>query len=71
MEYGIANNLVGFVHSSLRVRIERRDGDNVWVRTADLLDSGTPLVLSAHQVVSEAPAQEAVRHKSGLVTFAA
>lgn len=39
--------VVGFRSSELRckvLRIDERSG-NVWVRTADLLDVGTPLVL--------------------------
>jgi len=50
--YAIATGLIGFSSDSLRVRIERRDALSgcVWVRTADLLDAGTPLVLDAAQV---------------------
>jgi hypothetical protein len=48
--YGLAHGLIGFRSSTLRVRIERRESGYVWVRTADLLDAGTPLVLNSSQV---------------------
>jgi len=55
MPYFFATDLVGFRSTTLRVRVtERRDG-YVWVRTADLLDAGTALVLRDDQV------QEAAR----------
>lgn len=64
--FGTATNLVGFRSSTLRVEVlERRDG-YVWVRTADLLDVGTPLTLDASQVTSEAEGSVVV-HKDGLV----
>lgn len=48
--YAIANSLVGFKASSLRVRVlEQRDG-LAWVITASLLDAGTKLVLNADQI---------------------
>ena len=66
--YAVASGLRGFRSSTLRVRVtDRRDG-LVWVRTADLLDAGTPLVLDEAQVASEAP-EMVVRHCTGLVTF--
>lgn len=67
--YAIASGLVGFPVSSLRVKIERSEGRYVWVRTADLCDAGTSLVLDASQVSEERPT-EAVSHKAGLVAFA-
>ncbi len=47
----------------------RIDGDYVFVRTADLLDAGTSLVLDKSQIVPER-GSEALRHKGGLVYFA-
>lgn len=64
----IASSLIGFPSSSLRVNVIRREGGYVWVRTADLLDSGTALVLSASQVQPE-EAETVSFHKTGLVTF--
>lgn len=69
-EYGIANNLRGFRASTLRVRIERRERNYVWVRTADLLDAGTPLVLDASQVEPEAASTATVPHPAALVVLA-
>ncbi len=58
--YAVAYGLVGFRAAisgkrvtSLRVRIERQDAFHVWVRTADIRDSGTPLVLSPNQIELE------------------
>jgi hypothetical protein len=65
--YGIASGLVGFRSTSLRVRIERTEGEYVWVRTASLLDAGTPLVLRRAQVEPETDAEASVRHRDGLV----
>lgn len=65
----IASNLRGFVSSSLRVIETRRDGDYVWVTTADLRDTGTKLVLDASQI-SDLPEEYGQRHREGLVTFA-
>lgn len=67
--YALATRLVGFRADSLRVRIVRTEGSNVWVRTADLLDSGTPLVLDASQIEPEATG-DVLRHHDGLVVFA-
>ena len=66
--YAIANNLKGFKVTSLRVKVTRREGDCVWVITADLVDAGTPLVLSTEQVKDEQP-ETAIAHKTGLVLF--
>ena len=66
MSYGIARGLVGFSSSSLRVRIERTEGSYAWVRTADIADAGTPLVLDASQIEAEGDGGAAC-HKSGLV----
>lgn len=71
--HALAHNLIGFPCSTLRVMITRIDeaSGNVWVRTADLLDAGTPLVLDIKQVESEEEAawaaDEALRHVDGLV----
>ncbi len=58
--YAVAYGLVGFRAgltgrkvTKLRVRVERCDDNYVWVRTADLCDAGTPLVLSPEQVEPE------------------
>jgi hypothetical protein len=64
-----ATNLRGFASSTLRVFVTRIEGDYVWVRTADLLDAGTPLTLDASQVAPEQPVT-VERHASGLVVFA-
>ena len=76
--YALAHNLIGFLSTTLRVKVTRIDeaSGNVWVRTADLLDAGTPLVLDIKQVESEEEASWAAemdahwRHTEGLVTFA-
>lgn len=70
MTHAVANNLRGFRSSSLRVQVVRREAGLVWVRTADLLDVGTPLVLRAEQVVEETPAECGLRHRSGMVVMA-
>jgi hypothetical protein len=46
------------------------DANNVWVRTADLIDAGTPLVLDPKQIEPET-AEEVygVRHETGLVVI--
>jgi len=70
--YAVASGLVGFRSTSLRVIVTRRSGAYVWVVTADLLDAGTPLVLSPNQVVMEADQagySAPWRHRDGLVTF--
>ena len=70
MEYAIAKNLRGFRSSTLRVRVLERRAGHVWVRTADLLDAGTPLVLREENVEPEPGADvAAVRHPAGLVAF--
>jgi len=67
--YGFASGLVGFRCSTLRVRLlDRRDG-LVWVRTADLLDAGTALVLNEDQFKAEEPVSAGLRHKDGLVVL--
>lgn len=50
--YALAHGLRGFGsnNTTLRVRVERAEGNYVWVRTADLRDAGTPLTLDASQV---------------------
>ena len=50
--YALATGLRGFGpnNTTLRVRVERAEGAYVWVRTADLRDAGTALVLDASQV---------------------
>ncbi len=71
--YAIASGLRGFRSTSLRVRITRRDSGMVWVRTADLLDAGTALVLNASQVSEKATSYDQqttlVRHARGLVAL--
>lgn len=67
--YTTASGLIGFQSTILRVRITRTQGRNVWVTTADLLDSGTQLVIDASQVTPEADAG-AESHAAGLVIFA-
>lgn len=69
-KYGVARNLIGFRSTTLRVRIEREEFGMVWVRTADLLDAGTTLVLDAKQVEPETDYREEVQYKGGFVTFA-
>ena len=55
--YAMAYGLVGFgrkgARTHLRVKVERLDSQHVWVRTADLRDAGTPLVLRPDQVEVE------------------
>ncbi len=68
-KYGIARNLIGFRSSSLRVRIEREEMGYVWVRTADLLDAGTCLVLDAAQVEVETEYETVLRHKDALISL--
>ena len=70
--YAIASGLVGFSSDSLRVRVERVEGEYVFVRTADLRETaGIPLCLSADQIRYESDADQVVgwRHKDGLVTL--
>jgi hypothetical protein len=67
--HAIAHNLRGFRSSTLRVFVTRVEGAYVWVRTADLIDAGTPLVLDAAQVEPEQPVT-VERHADGLVWFA-
>ena len=67
--YAIATGLKGFgIHTTLRVKVQRIEHGNVFVRTADLADAGTPLVLSEAQVEPERPIYT-LSHKSGLVQF--
>ena len=69
-KYGIASNLKGFGDRTwLRVRIEREEYGLVWVRTADLADAGTPLVLKAEQVEVETEYETVLRHKDGLIAL--
>lgn len=68
--YALASDLKGFASSTLRVRVTRREGDYVWIITADLRDAGTRLVLRASQVVGEEPEQGLLRHQTGLVFLA-
>lgn len=69
--YAIATGLRGFASDSLRVLVVRAEGPNVWVRTADLRDAGTPLVLDASQVTLEEdlPSEGDAVHAAGLVVF--
>jgi hypothetical protein len=70
MQYAVAHRLIGFRSSSLRVRIvEQLSNGDFNVVTADLLDAGTPLTLSASQVEGEALVT-VTRHRDGLVAFA-
>ena len=66
-EYALAHDLKGFADTTLRVSVTRREGDMVWVRTADLRDAGTPLVLKASQIEAIPDADSQFRHASGLV----
>lgn len=70
-EYVLAT-VVGFRSSALRCKVERVDerSGNIWVRTADLLDSGTPLVLDLDKVQPEPQASTGLRHRDGLVVIA-
>lgn len=68
--YALANNLIGFKSSTLRVIVTREELGNVWVTTADLLDAGTQLVIDASQI--EAIPSEMVdvmSHKNGMIEF--
>lgn len=70
--YAIAHNLIGFRSTTLRVKIERiANESNINVRTADLLDAGTPLTLDPvrHQLENEV-AETYEMAKGGLVIFA-
>lgn len=49
--YAIASGLVGFPFARLRVRVSEVRSGYAWVRTADLLDAGTPLTLDVGQIV--------------------
>ena len=76
--HAFAHRLIGFPSTTLRVFVTRIDeaSGNVWVRTADLLDAGTPLTLDISQVESEEEAAWAAeveagwRHRDGLVSLA-
>lgn len=69
--YALAQGLLGFSRSSLRVRVTRRELGYVWVVTADLCDAGTALVLDDHQVVDLPETVPAgVAHRAALVTMA-
>lgn len=72
-EYAIATGLRGFCDTELRVLVTRRDetAGLVWVRTADLRDSGTPLVLNADQLRPEQSVTTLVAHPAGLLWFEA
>lgn len=68
--YALASHLVGFADALLRVRVERIEGRIAWVRTADLREAGTPLVVDLSQLRGfEIQREEdgAVRHRTGLV----
>lgn len=67
--HAIATGLRGFPSSTMRVFVTRISGDYVWVRTADLLDAGTPLTLDISQVEPEAPVM-VERHADALVWLA-
>ncbi len=67
--YAIASGLCGFRSSELRVKVrEVRDGV-AFVVTADLVDSGTFLVLDPSQVRPEVLTAPVASHRTGLVTF--
>jgi len=68
MEYGLVRNLRGFENSTVRVKVIRRIGDSLIVRTADLLDSGTALIVDADQFTIEEPAM-VLRYREGLIAF--
>ena len=55
----------------MRVKVERIDerSNNVWVRTADLRDAGTPLVLDLDRVRPEPEGDASLRHRDGLVVL--
>lgn len=67
--YAVASGLRGFRSDRLRVRVTRLEDGFAWVRTADLLDAGTPLTLDAGQIAPETP-EMVCRHADGLVAFA-
>ena len=68
-QYAVASNLKGFKSETLRVKIVRiASASQIVVRTADLLDSGTALVLSPEQLKIEEP-EMVLTHKNGLVAF--
>jgi hypothetical protein len=70
VNYAIANGVRGFGPvTSLRVSVLRREAGMVWVRTADIADAGTPLVLDESQIES-IEAETVSRHKAGLVWMA-
>ena len=51
LTYAIANKVVGFATSSIRVQVVRHMSDSqVEVLTADLCDAGTWLVLNPNQL---------------------
>jgi hypothetical protein len=53
LTYAIANKLVGFKTTSLRVRVVRvMNASQIEVCTADLCDSGTWLILNPNQLVT-------------------
>jgi len=68
--YAIAYGVVGFLSTSIRVRvIEQRDG-YAWVVTASVLDAGTPLTLNSSQIEMEWEWEDdAVVHADGLITL--
>ena len=68
-EYALASDLKGFADTTLRVRVIRREGDLVWVRTADLRDAGTPLVLNASQIEAEPEPEPFLMHFAARVMF--
>ena len=68
-QYAVASGLKGFRSSTLRVKVTRQEGQYTWVVTADLLDTGTPLVLDTAQVTPEA-SETVLIHRTGLVAFA-
>lgn len=68
-QYALANNLVGFASSTLRVRIEQvLSPRDILVRTADLLNAGTLLNLNASQLQA-IDNEHSVRHTTGLITL--
>ncbi|SVD85458.1 uncharacterized protein METZ01_LOCUS438312 [marine metagenome] len=69
--YHLAHGLVGFEVDTLRVKVERViSDDDVLVRTASLLDSGTPLLLTPERLTPLPDyVSVGVRHKDGLVSF--
>ena len=67
--YVLAHNLVGFSNTTLRCMVTDHRLGYVWVRTADLLDSCTPLTLSETQVEPLEETVSLVSHRDGLVSF--